>query len=111
MKFWSIYKKHTIKTPSIKTELIGIPNDSERWSGCWNVTGRLETNRARHLGVWLSFGKSFLVKDNGDTILQNRGILNDREIRKIQEFIKQNYQEMYLKLSEYSIESYYEKKN
>jgi hypothetical protein len=51
------------------------------------------------------------VKDNGDTILQNRGILNDREIRKIQEFIKQNYQEMYLKWSEYSIESYYEKKN
>ena len=36
----------------------------------------------------------FFVKDNGDTVLQNRGILNDREIRKIQEFIKQNYQEM-----------------
>ena len=33
----------------------------------------------------------FFVKDNGDTVLQNRGILNDREIRKIQEFIKQNY--------------------
>ena len=41
----------------------------------------------------------FFVKDNGDTVLQNRGILNDREIRKIQEFIKQNYQEMYLKWS------------
>lgn len=38
----------------------------------------------------------FFVKDNGDTVLQNRGILNDREIRKIQAFIKQNYQEMYL---------------
>ena len=45
----------------------------------------------------------FFVKDNGDTVLQNRGILNDREIRKIQEFIKQNYQEMYLKWSEYSL--------
>lgn len=55
--------------------------------------------------------QNFFVKDNGDTILQNRGILNDREIRKIQEFIKQNYQEMYLKWSEYSIESYYGKKN
>ena len=44
----------------------------------------------------------FFVKDNGDTVLQNRGILNDREIRKIQAFIKQNYQEMYLKWSEYS---------
>lgn len=53
----------------------------------------------------------FFVKDNGDTVLQNRGILNDREIRKIQEFIKQNYQEMYLKWSEYSIESYYGLKN
>ena len=53
----------------------------------------------------------FFVKDNGDTVLQNRGILNDREIRKIQEFIKQNYQEMYLKWSEYSQEGYYEKDN
>ena len=44
----------------------------------------------------------FFVKDNGDTVLQNRGILNDREIRKIQEFIKQNYQEMYLKWSDIS---------
>ena len=35
----------------------------------------------------------FFVKDNGDTVLQNRGILNDREITKIQEFIKQNYQQ------------------
>ena len=50
----------------------------------------------------------FFVKDNGDTVLQNRGILNDREIRKIQEFIKQK---MYLKWSEYSIESYYGQKN
>ena len=30
--------------------------------------------------------------------MQNRGILNDREIRIIQGFIKQNYQEMYLTL-------------
>lgn len=55
--------------------------------------------------------QNIFVKDNGDTVLQNRGILNDREIRKIQEFIKQNYQEMYLKWSEYSIESYYGQKN
>ena len=33
----------------------------------------------------------FFIKDNGDTVLQNRGILNDREIKKIQVFIKQNY--------------------
>ena len=41
----------------------------------------------------------FFVKNNGDTILQNRGVLNDREVRKIQAFIKQNYREMYLKWS------------
>ena len=53
----------------------------------------------------------FFVKDNGDTVLQNRGILNDREISKIQEYIKRHYKEMYLKWSEYSIESYYGQKN
>ena len=41
----------------------------------------------------------FFVRDNGDTVLQERGILTDREISKIQKFIKQNYPEMYLKWS------------
>ena len=36
----------------------------------------------------------FFVKDNGDTILQNKGRLNEREIAKIQAFIKNNYKEM-----------------
>ena len=49
----------------------------------------------------------FFVKDDGSTVLQERGILTDREIRKIKEFIKQNYQEMYLKWSEYSTEGFY----
>lgn len=49
----------------------------------------------------------FFVRENGDSILQNRGILNDREIRIIQGFIKQNYQEMYLKWAEYSSEGFY----
>ena len=40
----------------------------------------------------------FFVRDNGDTVIQNRGILNDREIGRIRAFIKQNYQEMYLTL-------------
>ena len=29
----------------------------------------------------------FFVKDNGDTILQERGVLSERELRLIQEFI------------------------
>ena len=51
----------------------------------------------------------FFVKNNGDTVLQNRGILNDREIAKISEFIKDHYQEMYLRWSLYSEKGYYEK--
>ena len=49
----------------------------------------------------------FFVRENGDTVLQDRGILNDREIRIIQGFIKQNYHEMYLKWAEYSSEGFY----
>ena len=49
----------------------------------------------------------FFVRENGDTVLQNRGILNERELRIIQGFIKQNYQEMYLKWAEYSSEGFY----
>ncbi len=51
----------------------------------------------------------FFVKENGDSVLQNIGSLNEREVRKIQEFIKVNYQEMYLKWSLYSREGFYEK--
>lgn len=50
----------------------------------------------------------FFVKEDGDSILQRRGTLNDREIRKIQSFIKNNYQEMYLKWSQYSKHGFYE---
>ncbi len=49
----------------------------------------------------------FFVKENGDSILQNRGKLTDREINKIQEFIKEHYKEMYLRWSEYSTEGFY----
>ena len=44
----------------------------------------------------------FFVKDNGDTILQNKGILNERECTKIQAIIKDNYKDMYLKWAQYS---------
>ena len=49
----------------------------------------------------------FFVKNNGDTVLQTRGRLNDREIRIIRSFIKQNYKEMYLKWVKYSKNGYY----
>lgn len=50
----------------------------------------------------------FFVKANGDAILQNRGILTDREISKITQFIKVNYQDMYIKWSNKSKEGFYE---
>ena len=49
----------------------------------------------------------FFVKSNGDTVLQNQGTLTDRELRKIQAFIKDNYKEMYLKWSEMSENGFY----
>ena len=49
----------------------------------------------------------FFVKANGDSVLQKKGILNDREIKQIQMFIKERYQEMYLKWQEYSTNEYY----
>ncbi len=49
----------------------------------------------------------FFVKSNGDTVLQNQGTLTDRELRKIQAFIKENYKEMYLKWSEMSENGFY----
>ena len=49
----------------------------------------------------------FFVKGNGDTVLQERGILNDREINKIQSFIKNNYQNMYANWCEYSKKGFF----
>lgn len=51
----------------------------------------------------------FFVRANGDSVLKKRGQLTDREIAKIQYFIKHNYEAMYLRWSEYSDNGYYEK--
>ena len=50
----------------------------------------------------------FFVKGNGDSVIQEKECLNDREINnKIQAFIKDNYQSMYDKWQEYSKEGFY----
>ena len=49
----------------------------------------------------------FFVKENGDTIVKEQGILNDRELHKIQAFIKENYLDMYLKWAEYSRQGFF----
>lgn len=49
----------------------------------------------------------FFVKDNGDSVLQKRGVLTDKEISIIQKCIKANYKEMYEKWSQYSPNGFY----
>ncbi len=51
----------------------------------------------------------FFVKSNGDSVVRSRGILSDKEIAKISAFIKDHYQEMYIRWSQYSNKDYYEK--
>lgn len=47
------------------------------------------------------------MKSNGDTTVERQGILSDREVRKIREFIKKHYKEMYLKWIETSDTGFY----
>ena len=49
----------------------------------------------------------FFVKGNGDSVLQNKGILTDREISNIQAFIKENYEKMFEKWAQYSENGFY----
>ena len=49
----------------------------------------------------------FFVKNNGETTVEKKGILNEREIRKIREFIKLHYKEMYLTWQKLSDTGYY----
>lgn len=49
----------------------------------------------------------FFVKSDGSTVLQEKGLLNDREILGIQSFIRENYREMYLKWSLLSDKGFY----
>ena len=50
----------------------------------------------------------FFVKSDGSTVVQKRGILSDREIRGIQEFIKDHYIEMYEMWKKDSDKGFYE---
>ena len=49
----------------------------------------------------------FFVKNNGDTVVKRKGMLNDREILKIQKFIKVHYEEMYLLWEEHGGKEFY----
>ena len=49
----------------------------------------------------------FFVKEDGTSVLQNKGNLTDREVRKIAEYIKDNYLEMYEEWQKYSKNGFY----
>ncbi|WP_282190730.1 DUF4160 domain-containing protein [Adlercreutzia caecimuris] len=49
----------------------------------------------------------FFVREDGSSVLQSPGILNERELRQIQSFISENYREMYLTWSQFSDEGFY----
>ena len=51
----------------------------------------------------------FFVKENGDTTVAHSGLLSQRDIRLIQNFIKKNYKEMYLTWRELSEQDFYGK--
>lgn len=51
----------------------------------------------------------FFVKENGDTTVAHSGILSQRDIRLVQNFIKKNYKEMYLTWRELSDQDFYGK--
>lgn len=48
------------------------------------------------------------VNSDGSTVVQNRGILTDHELSKIQAFIKINYLEMYEKWANDSSKGFYD---
>jgi hypothetical protein len=52
----------------------------------------------------------FFVKNNGDTIVEKQGILTNREVKKIKDFIKIHYKEMYLKWLEIADTGFYGEK-
>ena len=49
----------------------------------------------------------FFVMSNGDTTVENRGVLTDREITKIRGFIKENYKDMYITWITYSDKGFF----
>ena len=50
----------------------------------------------------------FFVRSDGSTRLMNRGRLSEREIRIIQDFIRENYESMYMTWRTMSANWYYE---
>ena len=52
----------------------------------------------------------FFVRSDGSTVMQNRGDLTDREIIIIQQFIRENYLDMYKMWQSFGGKGFYNKK-
>ena len=63
----------------------------------------------RHLTE--SGSAKLFVMGNGDTVVKEQGVLTNKELRIIREFVKDNYQEMFLKWSEMSNNGFYRENN
>lgn len=53
----------------------------------------------------------FFIKENGDTVVQRKGSLKDKDVVRIQKFIKEHYHEMFDAWSKVSKEGFYRGKN
>ena len=49
----------------------------------------------------------FFVKEDGDSVVQNKGILKEKELNRIKAFIKKNYMAMYEKWAAISDKGFY----
>lgn len=57
----------------------------------------------------LACSAKFFVHADGSTVVQKKGILSDKEINKIQQFIKENYKDMYKTWRALSDNGFYQK--
>ena len=69
----------------------------------------LNLNKLEKAAFIISSAKLF-VKSNGETTVENMGVLTEREAKMIREFIKDNYKEMYLKWIEKSDNGFFGEK-
>ena len=76
-----------------------IANYQER---SWNTAATVFDRKLTEAG-----SAKFFVQSNGETVVANNGVLTEREIRVLQEFIKDNYREMYLKWAEKSEKGFF----
>ena len=76
--------------------------------GYWEKNKKyMEESHASNKKLTEAGSAKFFVRGNGDTEVRARGILRDKEIRVIREFIKDNYKEMYILWAKMSPNGFY----